>query len=86
MMRKVQVNEPGDSDFLPGAVVDKYRFRRENERLRKERRKPATGRRSCSASRGLAVLGLVFSAASFQETTKVLTEAAIAGKRTCWSA
>ena len=43
MMRKVEVKDPGDSAFLPGAVVDKVRFRIENERLRKERRKPAQG-------------------------------------------
>ena len=60
MMRKVQVNEPGDSEFLPGAVVDKYRFRRENEQ-------PAQGssqagdryRRCCSGSPGAALLGLL---------------------------
>ena len=63
MMRKVQVNEPGDSEFLPGAVVDKYRFRRENERLRKDRRKPATGQTlllgitKASLSSGLVHLG-----------------------------
>ncbi|MEM7518170.1 MAG: hypothetical protein AAF368_14765 [Planctomycetota bacterium] len=43
MMRKVQITDPGDSDFLPGAVVDKFRFRRQNEDLRKDRKKPANG-------------------------------------------
>ncbi|MEM1453491.1 MAG: DNA-directed RNA polymerase subunit beta', partial [Planctomycetota bacterium] len=82
MMRKVQVNEPGDSEFLPGAVVDKYRFRRENERLRKERRKPATGQTLLLGITKASLSSDSFiSAASFQETTKVLTEAAIAGKR-----
>jgi len=82
MMRKVQVNEPGDSDFLPGAVVDKYRFRRENERLRKDRRKPATGQTLLLGITKASLSSDSFiSAASFQETTKVLTEAAIGGKR-----
>ena len=82
MMRKVQVNEPGDSEFLPGAVVDKYRFRRENERLRKDRRKPATGQTLLLGITKASLSSDSFiSAASFQETTKVLTEAAIAGKR-----
>ena len=82
MMRKVQVNEPGDSEFLPGAVVDKYRFRRENERLRKDRRKPATGQTLLLGITKASLSSDSFiSAASFQETTKVLTEAAIGGKR-----
>jgi DNA-directed RNA polymerase subunit beta' len=82
MMRKVQVNDPGDSEFLPGAVVDKFRFRRENERLVRERKKPAT---SSPLLLGITKASLqsesFISAASFQETTKVLTEAALAGKR-----
>ncbi len=82
MMRKVQVNDPGDSEFLPGAVVDKIRFRTENDKLRKERKKPATG---ITLLLGVTKASLssesFISAASFQETTKVLTEAAMAGKR-----
>jgi DNA-directed RNA polymerase subunit beta' len=82
MMRKVQVNDPGDSDFLPGAVVDKFRFRAENQRLRKERKKPAT---ASTLLLGITKASLqsdsFISAASFQETTKVLTEAALAGRR-----
>ena len=82
MMRKVEVNDPGDSIFLPGAVVDKFAFRRENERLRKERRKPATGMTKLHGITKASLSSDSFiSAASFQETTKVLTEAAIAGKR-----
>jgi hypothetical protein len=78
----VQVNEPGDSEFLPGAVVDKIRFRRENERLRKERKKPATGSTLLLGITKASLSSESFiSAASFQETTKVLTEAAIAGRR-----
>ena len=82
MMRKVQVNDPGDSEFLPGAVVDKFRFRTENERLRKERKKPATGMTLLLGVTKASLSSESFiSAASFQETTKVLTEAALAGKR-----
>ena len=82
MMRKVQVEDPGDSDFLPGAVVDKFRFREANNRLRKERKKPAT---ASPLLLGITKASLqsdsFISAASFQETTKVLTEAALAGKK-----
>ena len=82
MMRKVQVTDPGDSDFLPGAVVDKFAFRTANEALRKERRKPATGQTLLLGITKASLSSDSFiSAASFQETTKVLTEAAIAGKR-----
>ncbi len=82
MTRKVQINEPGDSEFLPGAVVDKFRFRRENERLRKEKKKPATGQTLLLGITKASLSSDSFiSAASFQETTKVLTEAALAGRR-----
>ena len=82
MMRKVQVNDPGDSEFLPGAVVDKSRFRVANETLRKERKKPATGQTLLLGITKASLSSESFiSAASFQETTKVLTEAAIAGRR-----
>ncbi len=82
MMRKVQVNDPGDADFLPGAVVDKFRFRASNEELIRVKKKPAS---SSPLLLGITKASLqsesFISAASFQETTKVLTEAALAGKR-----
>ena len=82
MMRKLQVNDPGDSEFLPGAVVDKFRFKAANEQLLKEKKKPAT---SSPLLLGITKASLqsesFISAASFQETTKVLTEAALTGKR-----
>jgi DNA-directed RNA polymerase subunit beta' len=82
MMRKVEVKDPGDSEFLPGAVVDRFRFRSENDRLRKERKKPATGQTLLLGITKASLSSESFiSAASFQETTKVLTEAAIAGRR-----
>jgi hypothetical protein len=82
MMRKVQVTDPGDATFLPGAIVDRHAFRIANESMRRDRRKPATG---ITLLLGVTKASLssdsFISAASFQETTKVLTEAAIAGKR-----
>ena len=82
MMRKVQVEDPGDSEFLPGAVVDKFRFRRENERLKKEKKKPATVMPLLLGVTKASLQSDSFiSAASFQETTKVLTEAALAGRQ-----
>ncbi len=82
MMRKVQVKDPGDSEFLPGAVVDRFRFRKENDKLRVARKKPATGETLLLGITKASLSSESFiSAASFQETTKVLTEAAIAGRR-----
>jgi len=82
MMRKVQVEDPGDSEFLPGAVVDKFRFREANQLLSEQRKKPAT---ASPLLLGITKASLqsdsFISAASFQETTKVLTEAALAGKQ-----
>jgi len=82
MTRKIQVRDPGNSDFLPGAIVDKFRFRRENDRLKKDRKKPAAGETLLLGVTKASLSSESFiSAASFQETTKVLTEAAIAGRR-----
>ena len=120
MLRKVQVENAGDSKFLPGEVVDKFKFREENQHLAKSLRisdpgdtelekghiltkaelaeineaveeeggAPAKGRKPKAASGRTLLLGITkaslqsesfISAASFQETTKVLTEAAISG-------
>jgi DNA-directed RNA polymerase subunit beta' len=122
MMRKVEIDSVGDSSFLPGEVVDKFVFRKENERLtgsikianagdvteveegqvllKKELARvnekvetlggtPAKGRKPKPATAKTLLLGITkaslwsdsfIAAASFQETTKVLTEAALAGK------
>ncbi|MHC4308547.1 MAG: DNA-directed RNA polymerase subunit beta' [Planctomycetota bacterium] len=122
MMRKVSIESVGDSSFLPGEVVDKFVFRRENERLVKSLRitnvgdatdleegqvidkkelaavnekiemiggTPAKGKKPKAATAQTLLLGITkaslwsdsfIAAASFQETTKVLTEAALAGK------
>jgi DNA-directed RNA polymerase subunit beta' len=121
MLRKVRVDRPGDTTFLPGEVVDKFRFRRENERLNQMVKvvdpgdtefeegqlvlrtefdeaaaiaeqgggQPPKKKRPRQATAKTMLLGITkaslqsesfLSAASFQETTKVLTEAALAGK------
>jgi DNA-directed RNA polymerase subunit beta' len=122
MLRKVKVDRPGDTRFLPGEVADKFKFREANKELEKKIKvvdpgdtdlvkdqiitrdelkeknaavedkggRPATGRRPEKANAKTLLLGITkaslqsesfVSAASFQETTKVLTEAALAGKQ-----
>lgn len=82
MLRRVQVNDPGDTDFLPDAVVDKFRFRSANTDMVKTKKRPASAE---PVLLGITKAALqsdsMISAASFQETTKVLTEAAIGGRR-----
>jgi DNA-directed RNA polymerase subunit beta' len=81
MTRRVAVQEPGDSDFLPGERVDQRVFAEANRRLVQEGKKPAEGRPELM---GITKASLAtdswLSAASFQETTRVLTEAAIEGR------
>ncbi|HEX6657793.1 MAG TPA: DNA-directed RNA polymerase subunit beta', partial [Ilumatobacter sp.] len=81
MTRRVGVQEPGDTDFLPGERVDAKRFRDTNRHMVEESRRPAEGRPEIM---GITKASLAteswLSAASFQETTRVLTEAAIDGK------
>ncbi len=81
MLKKVKVDDPGDSEFLPGEGVDKWDFRRENEKIIKKGGKPAT---ASPLLLGITKASLstksFISAASFQETTRILTDAATAGK------
>ncbi len=81
MMRWVRVEDIGDSEFLPEEVVDKFKFRAENLRVSEAGGRPAQGR---AVLLGITKASLstdsFISAASFQETTRVLTEAAINGK------
>jgi DNA-directed RNA polymerase subunit beta' len=81
MMRWVKVEDIGDSEFLPEEVVDKFKFREENNRVVEAGGHPATGK---TVLLGITKASLstdsFISAASFQETTRVLTEAAINGK------
>ncbi|MHC4622469.1 MAG: DNA-directed RNA polymerase subunit beta' [Planctomycetota bacterium] len=122
MMRKVEIDSVGNSNFLPGEIVDKFQFRRENERLARSVRitnvgdatdvkegqviakdelaainekiellggAPAKGRKPKPATANTLLMGITkaslksesfIAAASFQETTKVLTEASLSGK------
>ena len=81
MMRWVKVEEVGDTEFLIDEQVDKVRFLEENERVIKDGGKPATGRPMLLGITKASLSTESFiSAASFQETTRVLTEASISGK------
>lgn len=81
MMKKVKVEDPGETDLLPGEIVDVFRFLEANEIAEREGKRLAYGRRVLLGITKAALSTESFlSAASFQETTKVLTEAAIKGK------
>ncbi|MFC7859949.1 DNA-directed RNA polymerase subunit beta' [Arthrobacter koreensis] len=81
MLRRVTVIESGDSDLLPGELAERRRFESENRRVVSEGRRPAAGRPELM---GITKASLAteswLSAASFQETTRVLTQAAMEGK------
>ena len=81
MMRWVRVEDIGDTEFLPEEVVDKFKFRAENQKTEEAGGRPAQGK---AVLLGITKASLstdsFISAASFQETTRVLTEAAINGK------
>jgi DNA-directed RNA polymerase subunit beta' len=80
MMRWVKVEDVGDTEFLLDEQVDKFRFREENERVMERGGRPATGRPLLLGITKASLSTESFiSAASFQETTRVLTEAAIKG-------
>ena len=80
MMRWVKVEDVGDTNFLLEQQVDKFRFREENERVIAQGGKPATGRPLLLGITKASLSTESFiSAASFQETTRVLTEASIQG-------
>jgi DNA-directed RNA polymerase subunit beta' len=82
MMRKVVVQDPGDTVFLPGERVQLTEFYEENERVKKEGKEPAKGKRVLQGVTKASLSTESFiSAASFQETTRVLTKAAIEGKK-----
>jgi DNA-directed RNA polymerase subunit beta' len=82
MLRKVRIDDPGDTEFLLGMQVDKSRFQEENARVKEKGDKPAQG---TPILLGITKASLstesFIAAASFQETTRVLTEAASSGKR-----
>ena len=81
MLKKVRVEENGDSEFLPGTMVDALDFEETNEKLVAEGKEPAVGEPvMLGITKASLATNSFLSAASFQETTKVLTEAAIKGK------
>ena len=81
MLKKVRVEEKGDSEFLPGTMVDVLEFEDVNKKLEAEGLTPATGEQiMLGITKASLATDSFLSAASFQETTKVLTEAAINGK------
>ena len=82
MLRKVEIINVGDTGFIQGQQVDKYRFHEENSRVISEGGQPADARPMLlGITRASLSIDSFISAASFQETTKVLTNAAIAGSR-----
>ncbi|MCE5189156.1 MAG: DNA-directed RNA polymerase subunit beta' [Eubacteriales bacterium] len=81
MLRKVQIEENGDTALLPGELIDIFRFEQENERIIQSEKKPAIAKRKLlGITKASLATDSFLSAASFQETTRVLTEAAIKGK------
>jgi len=81
MLQKVQIDQPGDTNFLEGEKVDKIKFLEENSRVVAEGGEPATAEPLLlGITRASLSTESFISAASFQETTKVLTEAAVSGK------
>ncbi len=81
MLKKIRVEERGDSEFLPGSMVDVLEFNDVNEQLEAEGKAVATGEQiMLGITKASLATDSFLSAASFQETTKVLTEAAIKGK------
>ena len=81
MLKKIHIEEAGDSGFLPGTMVDILEFEDKNEELEAEGLTPATGSQvMLGITKASLATNSFLSAASFQETTKVLTEAAIKGK------
>ena len=81
MLRKVKVDDAGDTNMLPGGLVDVLDFEAENARVIAEGLRPASGKRALlGITKASLATESFLSAASFQETTRVLTEAAIKGK------
>jgi len=81
MLKKVRIENNGDADFLPGTLVDVLDYEEMNEKLIAEGKEPADGKQiMLGITKAALATSSFLSAASFQETTKVLTEAAIKGK------
>ncbi|MCR1898675.1 DNA-directed RNA polymerase subunit beta' [Irregularibacter muris] len=81
MLRKIKVDESGDTDLLPGGLIDIFTFEEENKKAQASNKEPAVAKRVLlGITKASLATDSFLSAASFQETTRVLTEAAIKGK------
>ena len=81
MLRKVRIEDNGDTSMFPGSLIDMYEFEDNNKKAIEEGKRPATGKRILlGITKASLATDSFLSAASFQETTRVLTEAAIKGK------
>jgi DNA-directed RNA polymerase subunit beta' len=81
MMRKIRIDDPGDTDLMTGSLVDMFDFESENNRVSALGVTPASGKRALlGITKASLATDSLLSAASFQETTRVLTDAAVKGK------
>ena len=81
MLKRVKIIDPGDTEFLVGDLVDKFKFKQVNEEVIKKGGKPATAEPTLiGITKAALITDSFISAASFQETTRALTEAAVFGK------
>ena len=81
MLKRIRIDEAGDTGFMPGSLVDWLDFEDANEQMEAEGKEPATGTHELlGITKAALATNSFLSAASFQETTKVLTDAAIKGK------
>jgi DNA-directed RNA polymerase subunit beta' len=81
MLKKIEVKSSGDSNYLHGEIIDRIKFENVNDKLKAEGKNPAKGERVLMGITKASLQTESFiSAASFQETTRVLTDAAIRGK------
>ena len=82
MLRRVQVDSPGDAEFIPGQIVDRFEFQERNAKVLAEGGEPATAKSVLlGVTRASLLTDSFLAAASFQETTRVLTEAATTGAK-----
>jgi DNA-directed RNA polymerase subunit beta' len=81
MMRKIRIDDPGDTELMTGSMVDMFEFMRENDRVIAGGLTPASGKRVLlGITKASLATDSFLSAASFQETPRVLTDAAVKGK------
>ena len=81
MLKKVRVEDNADTDMFPGSLIDMYDFADKNREIEEQGKRPATGKRVLlGITKASLATESFLSAASFQETTRVLTEAAVKGK------